>query len=141
MYLLVGGIISGIFFFSLFGFTMHETKQNQLNFTEKDNNKQFKIKTGCIIQVKLKAAPGTGYAWRVVRNNPKILFPLKVEDPEIDKSASEEKKLGAEEFQKFRFKCLQSGINLLELHYDRRWEKEAKPEKKFTVNFIVDKNL
>lgn len=141
MYLIIWGILSSLFFFNLFDFPMNITKQYKLNITEKDNNKQFKILSGHIIQLKLKASLGTGYAWRVTKNNPKILKLIKEDVLEKNKSGSEENRLGAQEFQLFYFKGQMSGNNLLEMHYDRRWEKKSKPAKIFSITVVVVKNL
>ena len=55
------------------GFGMAQNSPDSLTITEKDNKGYFQIALGGILTVKLEAIPGTGYAWHVVKNDPRLL--------------------------------------------------------------------
>jgi predicted secreted protein len=97
--------------------------------TDADDGGRILIKLRDMLAVRLKAIPGTGYAWHLVRNDPKFLKPLG--EPVYEQSES--RLLGGVEFQIFRFCALARGTNVLELHYDRAWEKKAIPLKMYHV--------
>ena len=100
--------------------------------TDADDGGRILIKLRDVLAVRLKAVPGTGYAWHLVRNDPKFLKPLG--EPTYEQSES--RLLGGVEFQIFRFRALARGTNVLELHYDRAWEKKWIPLK--TYHIIVE---
>ena len=97
--------------------------------TDTDDGGRVQIKLGDVLAVRLKAIPGTGYAWHLVRNDPKFLKPLG--EPTYEQTES--KLVGGVAFQIFHFRALARGTNVLELHYVRAWEKKGIPLKTYHV--------
>ena len=97
--------------------------------TETDDNGRVQIELGGVLSVRLKAIPGTGYAWHIVRNDPRFLKPLG--EPAYEQTDG--KLPGGVEFQIFRFRGLARGTNVLELHYVRAWEKKKTPPRTYRI--------
>jgi len=97
--------------------------------TDSDNGGRVQIAPGGIVKLKLKVIPGTGYAWQVSEDN---LNPLKqLGEPifeEIGKG-----KVGAIEYQVFRFRALARGSKIIRLQYVREWEKDVAPLNTYSV--------
>jgi inhibitor of cysteine peptidase len=136
----IGLTIIALFFFLVnfkAGFSMVQSSSDNLTITERDNKSNFQIALGSILTVKLEAIPGTGYAWHVVGNDPRLLKPIgeSVFEP---KSVDPGKKIvGSPEDQVFRFRAQDKGSNILYLEYRRKWEKEAAPLKTFSVSVQI----
>jgi inhibitor of cysteine peptidase len=110
---------------------------DSLIITDKDNGSEVKIAFRDILTLKLEAIPGTGYAWHVVQNNPDLMKPLgkSIFEPIVEDTKKE--MLGSPKHQVFRFRAQGSGTNILELHYKRKWEKNVKPQKKFSITVLI----
>ena len=106
---------------------------NDVTATDSDNGGQVLIASGSILTLKLEIIPGTGYSWDLFQNDPKRLAPLGA--PTFEPIESE--KLGAVEYQIFRFKALTPGTNSSKLRYIRRWEKEATPAKIYSLTVHI----
>lgn len=107
---------------------------DRLVLTDKDNGRSINLRLGEVLTLRLEASPGTGYGWQVVQDDPALLAPLgkPVMEP------LESGKLGAAEYQVFRFKAKAAGKGVLQLHYQRQWEKQKAPAKTFRVNFSIN---
>lgn len=120
------------------GFGMAQSSPDSLTITERDNKGNFQIARGGILTVKLEANPGTGYAWHVVRNDPRLLKPIgeSVFEPKL--VDPRKKIVGAPEDQVFGFRAQGKGSNTLSLEYRRLWEKEVAPLKTFSVTVQIN---
>jgi predicted secreted protein len=104
-----------------------------VSISDKDNGRTINLKKDSLLIIKLESQLGTGYGWKVVKNNSDRLEPLG--EPDVEKD--ENQKLGGTERQIFRFKAKSAGSSTLELHYARPWEKTAPPSKSFRVTVRV----
>jgi inhibitor of cysteine peptidase len=120
------------------GFGMAQSSPDSLTITERDNKGNFQIARGGILTVKLGANPGTGYAWHIVINNPRLLKPIgeSVFEPKL--VDPRKKIVGAPEDQVFGFRAQGKGSNTLSLEYRRIWEKEVAPLKTFSVTVQIN---
>jgi inhibitor of cysteine peptidase len=103
--------------------------------TEKNNNGTIEINKGDILVVRLESSPGTGYSWQVVKNDEKLMQ-LQGE-PTLSTGPEQKVVMGGKEFTTFRFKARNSGTNVLELLYQRTWEKEKEHPKKILINVNI----
>ena len=99
--------------------------------TETDSGREVEVRRGDVLVVRLNAQLGTGYGWRVARNNARRLRPL----GESLESSGGGDKVGGAETQVFRFKAVRRGAATLTLHYKRPWEKAE--SKTFSVEVRV----
>ncbi|MEW6211958.1 MAG: protease inhibitor I42 family protein [Acidobacteriota bacterium] len=103
--------------------------KDTLTVTDKDNGKKISLAKGNTLIVRLEARPGTGYGWRVAKNDAEKLKP---EGEPTEESPGKEV-IDGTEYQIFRFKAVSRGTVFLELHYVRPWEKDAPPEKTWSM--------
>jgi inhibitor of cysteine peptidase len=101
--------------------------------TDKNNGGKISLAKGEILIVKLDAQPGTGYSWRVAKNDPGHLN--LVGDSEFVSAGHGIP--GAVQPQIFRFKAQASGPSVIELHYARPWEKNAQPSRTYRLEVQV----
>jgi inhibitor of cysteine peptidase len=105
--------------------------------TEKDNGGQVEVAVGGVLRVKLEAIPGTGYSWHMVGNDPDLLNPLGSSIFEPMAEESRKGLIGGPAYQTFRFRAMNSGTDLLQLHYKRGWEEKAAPIKTFSITVQI----
>ena len=103
--------------------------------TEKNNNGTLEVNRGDILAVRLESSPGTGYSWQIIRNDEKLMQQLG--EPTLSTDPAQKVVMGGKEFTTFRFKATNSGMNVLELLYQRAWEKEKEPPKKFLIKVNI----
>ncbi len=97
--------------------------------TDKDNGAKIRVEKGATLIVKLESRPGTGYSWRVVKNDPNKLMP----EGEPATIGPDKDVLDGVEYQVFQFKAVSRGVVKLELDYFRVWEKDTPPAKRFSI--------
>jgi inhibitor of cysteine peptidase len=101
--------------------------------TGKDDGKKVGLEKSERLIVKLEARPGTGYSWRVTKNDP---AKLKQEGaPTVERPDND--KLDGVEYQVFCFTGVSGGIVRLEMDYRRPWEKDAAPAKTFGIDVQI----
>jgi inhibitor of cysteine peptidase len=103
--------------------------------TEKNNNGTLEVNRGDILAVRLESSPGTGYSWQIIRNDEKLM--QQQGEPTLSTDPAQKVIMGGKEFTTFRFKATNSGMNVLELLYQRAWEKEKEPPKKFSIKVNI----
>jgi inhibitor of cysteine peptidase len=103
--------------------------------TEKNNNGTLEVNRGDILAVRLESSPGTGYSWQIIRNDEKLM--QQQGEPTLSTDPAQKVIMGGKEFTTFRFKATNSGMNVLELLYQRAWEKEKEPPKKFLIKVNI----
>ncbi|HEY7543787.1 MAG TPA: protease inhibitor I42 family protein [Blastocatellia bacterium] len=101
--------------------------------TDKDNGKKISLAKGNMLIVRLEARPGTGYGWQVAKNEADKLKP----EGEPTLEPPDKEVMDGIEHQVFRFKAISEGTITLELHYVRPWEKEAPPEKTYSIEVQI----
>jgi inhibitor of cysteine peptidase len=97
--------------------------------TAENNGGEISVAKGKILLLKLDAQPGTGYSWQVTKNDVSHLIPLGHSEFESTNSGIP----GAVQSQVFRFKPQDSGRFVIELHYQRQWEKNVPPSKTYRL--------
>jgi inhibitor of cysteine peptidase len=97
-----------------------------------DNGREFTLDRGDALEISLPATSGTGYTWQAepVAGG----FVTQVGEPAF---ALDNAMPGASGHQVFHFGVSASGTGMLEMHYLRPWEKDAKPAKVFKIMLIV----
>jgi inhibitor of cysteine peptidase len=109
---------------------------DEITVGQAENNGQVEVALGGVLILKLEANPGTGYSWKMVKHGAGLLKSMG--EPIFEPISDEkEKRIGAPAYQTFRFRAQSAGTELIEMHYTRIWEKEAKPLKKFCVTVHV----
>jgi len=109
------------------------TGKQEVFITEKDSGKKVALKTGSTLIVKLEARPGTGYSWRISKNDParlRLQGEARMERPDNDT-------LDGTDYQVFSFTAASEGNVRLELVYQRPWEKDAPPAKTFAADIEI----
>ena len=111
---------------------------DEITVKEKENKGQVEVALGGVLILKLEANPGTGYSWQIVKNDDALLKQMgeSIFEPISDKG---EKRMGAPAYQTFRFNAQSSGTDIIEMHYSRKWEKNTRPLKKFSMTVHVRK--
>lgn len=100
--------------------------------TEADNGKEFTMKKGDTICIKLRAQLGTGFGWYVEKNAPllkQLGNPMQMQEKKGEP--------GAVEFQVYQFTAQDGGKGDIELFYKRPWMKNTPPERTFKVTVTV----
>ncbi len=101
--------------------------------TERDDGREVPAVVGRELTLKLPCQPGTGFSWRILKRDAKLLD--LVGEPRLEDG--DDKLLGRVERQVFRLRPLAPGTTSLELGYARTWEAERRPEKTFRVTLLV----
>ena len=109
------------------------SENDQVTVSELDEGQTVAIARKGTLAIRLKSQLGTGYGWQVVRNDKRRLRLLGLPEQENSQSGLP----GGEEHQIFRFKALRSGITLIELHYVRPWERDARPLRSFRLRIRI----
>jgi inhibitor of cysteine peptidase len=96
------------------------------------------LSAGQIMQVRIQAQSGTGYAWRVLpAENPPSLLSLKQQ--QIERYGRDGRILpGGAEWAVFDFRADKPGKAELKFVYDRPFEKDAPPAKTYTLEVEVN---
>ena len=102
--------------------------------TDKDNGGSLSLHVGQTLEICLPAVMGTGYSWAVSSTPNEILKPLSNDL----RPPTEKDKVGATEYQIFRFQIAARGLAHLELQYKRPWDKTAASSKKYSLSIRVE---
>lgn len=95
------------------------------------------VDAGGAVTLKLDCTPGTGYSWQLVTSDDRLLEAVGEPFFEPRERDGEEPAVGGSELQVFTFEARETGAVELELHYRRRWEEDAEPERVFRVTIEV----
>lgn len=114
-----------------------EAASNMTNLTIEDNGRIIDLAVGATITLTLKSIPGTGYSWEVVESAAGHISRVGEPEPAACPDDEVSGEIGGPSCQVFRFKAEKAGSGSLKLHYKRRWEKAAPPEKTFTVELRI----
>lgn len=89
------------------------------------------IYVGEQIQLSLEANPSTGYMWKIIFIDEKIL-----EQVEAEKFIPQGSKIGSKGSIMYKFNVLKTGCTKLQLEYSRAWQKSEK-DKDFIIEFKI----
>jgi inhibitor of cysteine peptidase len=98
-----------------------------------DDGGRVELEKGQILVVTLESNPTTGYRWeRPEGEGDRLLQQLGEAEYHARSNL-----LGASGTETLRFKATDNGQTELQLVYHRPWEKEAEPERTFTVQVVI----
>lgn len=110
-------------------------KEKVVTLTDKDNDTKPELTVGDKLVVRLEVRLGTGYSYQVAVPARAVLKSLGK-----PKTLRGDGKPGSKEYQEFRFQAVKAGIDKLELHYRRPFDKKTVPPAKvFRVQLTVKK--
>jgi predicted secreted protein len=109
-------------------------QEHHVVLTDADNGKEVALSTEGTLTVKLPAQMGTGYSWQVEDVDKDRLAPP--DKPTLESTAKDT--AGGTDLQVFTFKPVKAGTTALKFRYVRPWEKDAKPQKTFSVNVKIN---
>jgi inhibitor of cysteine peptidase len=107
--------------------------RNLINATQADNGSAVKLQSREGLSVSLSITTGTGYSWRVVRIDRKVLR----QDGQPTLVRGDHPMPGASATEVFRFMAAGTGTTQLELDYVRPWEKGVAPARTFRLEVTV----
>ena len=107
--------------------------QEGLILTEQDNGRAVSVKKGDSFTVRLKAQLSTGYSWKVINYNTKIMMVGKPEIETLKKDVT-----GGIDYQIFSVETRESGEGEIVLHYLQPWQKKIKPLQAYRITVKVE---
>ena len=114
-----------------------DSQKIPMNDTLKIEGCQAKItmKAGSIVEIKLKATPGTGYQW-LLKNPSQLLQLVDGDNLKYTEPDTKQPTPGQPVNQILHFKAMKKGEEMVRLEYKRAWEKESSDscEMKIEVN-------
>ena len=126
---------SFIFLYVLLGtcVAVEQSSDEGIVITEQQANQTISAHRGETITIKLPTQPGTGYSWQFSSKNSKVA--AFEGQPEIVPDGNV--KPGGVETQVFHVRIRRGGKARLVMKYIRPWEKQASPQKTFTITVHV----
>jgi len=115
------------------GVTVAQSSEEGIVITEQQANQTISARRGDSITIKLPTQPGTGYSWQFSSKNSKVA--ALEGQPEIVPDGNV--KPGGVETQVFHVRIRRGGKARLVMKYIRPWEKQASPQKTFTITVHV----
>lgn len=100
--------------------------------TDADKGATVQLKTGDVLELRLKSNPTTGYEWSV---EPKSTPLLKLTGQ--SQTGATQPGVGRPIFQIFKFQATGRGSGVLLLHYVRSWEKPDPNEEQFDLHLTI----
>jgi inhibitor of cysteine peptidase len=100
--------------------------------TEANNGGSVTLKSGEVLEVRLKSQPGTGYKWYLNADPSPCLQQL-----EESVTTPDSPGVGRPVFQVFKFKGQKHGTVTLKLSYMRAWEKSKPPASSFEITASI----
>lgn len=103
-----------------------------------EKDKKATLAHGEVLVVKLPAKLGTGYGWQLAKHSKCHLKrdgEPKVED--IPTEGDEKTRIGGAQYQVFRFRPGEPGLDVLELEYRRPFETDTPPRKTYKLEVTV----
>jgi inhibitor of cysteine peptidase len=97
--------------------------------SEKDSGTKVKLAKGDTLVVRLEVQGGTGFTWKIAKNDDAVL--KSQGKPEVERP--EKPKPGGKVTHIYRFTAEKAGAAELEMHYARPFEKDKAPAKTFKL--------
>jgi predicted secreted protein len=101
--------------------------------TEKDNGKAVVVTKGDTFKLRLKAQLSTGYSWKIINYNDRIMT---IGKPEIETLKKDV--IGGIDYQIFSIGTRDRGEGEIVLHYLQPWQKGIKPLQTYTIKIRVE---
>ena len=108
---------------------------DEVRITAAGSEAKVELTQGQVLVVTLESNITTGYSWVMAELPGGVLE--QEGDAVYTEPAANQGKVGAGGYETLRFKALKAGEGTLKLEYRRPWEKDAAPEKEFTVQVVV----
>jgi inhibitor of cysteine peptidase len=103
---------------------------------EKDNGSEVELALGEDLTITLESNPSTGFRWEVAEVDESIL--QKVGEAHYAASDPGQPLLpGQGGREALRFQAIGTGRTTLQLAYRRSWEKDAEPQKTYSLHILV----
>lgn len=109
-----------------------QAKDDNVVFTEKDHNKEVKVKVGDVIQIELEMLSSAGYWWHIDNLDSEHLELLS------EKSKSLSDKIGAPVLEIWTFKVKKKGNTKIRMDHFRKWEGIGTSNKNFLIKLHND---
>lgn len=107
--------------------------QDGLILTEEDNGRAVTVKRGDSFTLRLKAQLSTGYNWKIINYNTKIMLVGKPEIETLKKDVT-----GGIDYQTYIVETRESGEGEIVLHYVQPWQKKVKPLQAYRITVKVE---
>lgn len=107
--------------------------QDGLILTEEDNGRAVTVKRGDSFKLRLKAQLSTGYSWKIINYNTKIMMVGKPEIETLKKDVT-----GGIDYQTYIVETRESGEGEIVLHYVQPWQKKVKPLQTYRITVKVE---
>ena len=107
--------------------------QKVITVSERDQGRTITLARGTLLEVRLDSAPGTGYRWETAVQEPS---PLRLIETRYVPLA-DDKRVGGQQTQLFRFEAAQAGEAELKLQYRRPWERDTPPVRTWSLTVVV----
>jgi len=101
--------------------------------TDNDKGSTVQLKTGDVLELRLKSNPTTGYEWSV---DPKSTPLVKLTGQ--SQTQATQPGVGRPIFQIFKFQATGPGNGVLLLHYVRFWEKPSADDQQFDLHVTIE---
>ena len=107
--------------------------QKVIAVSEQEQGSTITLARGAVLEVRLDSAPGTGYRWDRAAQEPS---PLRLIETRYIPLA-DDKRIGGQQTQLFRFEAARAGEVVLKLQYRRPWERDTPPVKTWSLTVVV----
>lgn len=109
-------------------------------FMSEEAETHITVEAGREFIIKIRANPSTGYGWSFQQPPDEALLKFKgrePEDPDEEADDQPEPRLGAPEYEIWKFQSLQAGEAAVKLQYHRPWEKDVPPIKTHVIYITI----
>ena len=103
---------------------------------EKGRREAKTVRPGDVVEIRLPAIPGTGYAWQIEAIDAKV---LSLVDKRFENRSSDGPRVGATVDQVITMKAVGEGQTEIRLSYRRPWEKSAPTDDTAVLQVTVAK--
>jgi len=107
--------------------------QKVIAVSEQEQGSTITLARGAVLEVRLDSVPGTGYRWDTAVQEPSPLRLIEMRDVPL----ADNKRVGGQQIQLFRFEATRAGEVMLKLRYRRPWERDKPPVKTWSLTVIV----
>ena len=99
--------------------------------TEKESGKEYTVKAGEVVEIRLMGQLGTGFSWKASIDSAFL------EEVGSDVLTGEKQETSGWDTQIFQFKALKAGKTKISFQYKRHWEKKEVVKKDFNCTVTI----
>jgi inhibitor of cysteine peptidase len=117
-----------------------EQENSLVFFMSGEAETRITVEAGREFIIKIRANPSTGYGWSFQQPPDEALLKFKglePEEPDEEADDRQEPRLGAPEYEIWKFQSLQAGEAAVKLKYHRPWEKNEPPLKTHLIYITI----